>query len=689
MKRCCLSLHCLCLFFILAVEQGNAQHYSTSDWEEIIQQLDNTEENQSRLEGYMEDLKELSLHPLNINQVTKEQLEQLPFLSADQIENILYYLYVVGAMKTLYELQLVQDMDRLTIQYLLPFIYLGEPLKAKGNIPLSRMLKYGRNEFLSRTDLPFYTKEGYLSTFDEASKTTKEPTYLGSKFYNSLKYSFHYKTKLQFGFVAEKDPGEPLFCGKNKTGYDAYSLYFLLQNRGKIKALAIGDYRLNYGMGLVLNTNFSMGKTSSLATLGYKTATIRKHSSTSESRFFRGIALSYQLTKPLNFSLFYSHRYIDATVNNSLITSIKSDGLHRTKNDFDKRNRAVSQTVGSNLSYHSTCFNIGLTIVHNYLNKLLKQKENNYSIHQITGKRWTNCSVDYRYRFKHLTFYGETALAQNGALATINALRFKPVAGYQVLCMQRYYSPSYFSWYSNAVSEGGSVNNESGYFIGISGTPLSFLSFSTYADFFYFPWLKYGVNKPSAGFEGVMQLVFTTKKNLSLLVRYMYEDKEKNRVEEEQSSYPIRTRIKHKMKVQVGYTLNNQLSLRTTCSTTAVGFSKEKKSTGLLLFQTVAYHLKKLALHIDVNYGFFDTDNYLSSIRMYEKSALYTLSIPSFSGKGVRSSAVIRWDFHSSFMLLAKIGQTNYSDRDFIGVGNEKIRNHKKTDLSLQFRIKF
>ena len=42
---------------------------------------------------HYEELSELAEHPFNINTVTKEQLEQLPFLSDRLIENILYYVY--------------------------------------------------------------------------------------------------------------------------------------------------------------------------------------------------------------------------------------------------------------------------------------------------------------------------------------------------------------------------------------------------------------------------------------------------------------------------------------------------------------------------------------------------------------------------------------------------------------------
>ena len=59
------------------------------------------------------------------------------------------YIYIHGQMKTIYELQLVEEMDRQTIQYLLPFVC----IKAINNEPafrwkslLKSAAKYGKNE---------------------------------------------------------------------------------------------------------------------------------------------------------------------------------------------------------------------------------------------------------------------------------------------------------------------------------------------------------------------------------------------------------------------------------------------------------------------------------------------------------------------------------------------------------------
>ena len=169
--------------------------------EEVLEDLSvnndiNNSVNSLNWENELEELSNRLQEPVNLNSATREQLEQFPFLSDIQIEHLLAYIYIHGQMETIYELQLVEELDRQTIQYLLPFVC----IKAINNEPAFRwktMLKdagrYGKNEVLTRLDILFYKRKGY------------EHTYLGPSVYNSVKYTFRYRDQLYAGGVAEKD----------------------------------------------------------------------------------------------------------------------------------------------------------------------------------------------------------------------------------------------------------------------------------------------------------------------------------------------------------------------------------------------------------------------------------------------------------------------------------------------------
>lgn len=148
----------ICITILLSVHNLCAQEV----WEELAEQLMDEDENSSfQWDTHFEELSELRENPININTATKEQLERFPFLSDQLVENILYYLYKYGPMLTRNELWMIEDIDRQTIHYLLPFIYFETPEKEQYKPNIKRILKYGKQELSTRVDIPFYTKAGY------------------------------------------------------------------------------------------------------------------------------------------------------------------------------------------------------------------------------------------------------------------------------------------------------------------------------------------------------------------------------------------------------------------------------------------------------------------------------------------------------------------------------------------------
>ena len=163
-----------------------AQNTNLMLWEENLEQLA-TEAGSTDWEDELEELSHRLTQKLNLNTATRQQLEMFPFLSDIQVENLLAYVYVHGDMQTLYELQLVEEMDKATIERLLPFVCVA-PSREEEKFPsLRRILKYGKHEATARFDVPFYTRKGY------------EKNYLGPSLYHSLRYSFRYGDRLQVG----------------------------------------------------------------------------------------------------------------------------------------------------------------------------------------------------------------------------------------------------------------------------------------------------------------------------------------------------------------------------------------------------------------------------------------------------------------------------------------------------------
>ena len=675
-----------CLSICFSVNNLSAQEI----WENMVEQLVIRDENSSyHLENLMDELTDLKEHPIPINMATKEQLERFPFLSDQLVENILYYIYKYGPMLSDKELMMVEGMDIQTARCLKLFITFQQPEKEENKLTFKNIFKYGKHELSTRLDIPFYTREGYHPYTSEFIKENPNKRYLGYSFYNNVRYSFRYSDKVYIGLTAEKDAGEPFFTGCNKKGYDYYSPYLLIKNIGRIRALALGNYRLNYGYGLVINMDFGLGKTATLSSLGNKARGIKKHSSTDEYNYFQGIAGSFHLTDRLIMDAFYSYRKMDGIVDNQFITSIKEDGYHRIPRDWEKKNTFFNQLIGSNIDYNGKQFEVGLTGVYNVFNKVLKSTYREYNKYYPRGKDFFNVGINYKFFWKKFTLLGETAIDKKGKIATMNMLRYSPKESFQLVVMNRFYDVAYQSLYASSVGEGSLVQNESGFYIGLESNILRYFKLSAYGDFFYFPWKKYQLSKTGTqGFDGLAQISYSPHYELDMFIRYRYKNKHKDFTPEDGEKIII-PYIQQKWKYQLNYSPINELMLKTTIDVVRNAYQSQEPSHGILVGQSAGYKFKNFPLQLDISAAWFNTDDYASRISMYEKGLLYSFNIPSFYGKGERFTLNGRYEWNNRIILQAKYALTHYRDREIISSGLEQIQGSMKSDLYLQLRLKF
>lgn len=641
-------------------------------WEENLEQLA-AEAESTDWEDELEELSRRMKQKLNLNTATREQLEQFPFLSEEQVENLLAYVHVHGAMQTLYELQLVETMDKETIGRLLPFVCV-RPLEEETRYPsLKNILKYGRHEATARFDLPFYTRKGY------------EKDYLGPSMYHSLRYSFRYGDRLQVGVTGEKDAGEPFFALHDRQGYDYYSFYLLLKGWGRLETLAVGNYRVSFGQGLVLGNGFGLGKTFSLATAEYRTEGFRKHSSSDEYNYFRGVGATVRLASRWRASAFYSHRNLDGVVEDGEITSIYKTGLHRTAKEAAKRHAFVMQAAGGNVAYEGTHLKVGATGLYYFFDRPYEPDLREYARYNLRGNRFYNVGVDYAYRLGRFAWVGEAAKGKQG-YAFLNQLRYQAGGQYKVMLIHRYYSHDYWGMFAHSFGESSALQNENGWYLAGEASPFARWRFFGGIDLFSFPWWKYRISKPSQGVDGLFQVTFTPNKWWSMYANYRLKRKERDVTGS--GGETILPTLHHKVRYRLSYA-QGLWSLRTTADYNRFVQAPLQCSQGWQVTQMCGVQLPSFPLAATLQGTYFHTDDYDSRVYAYEKGLLYTFYTPSFYGRGFRFSAHLRYDFRDWLMLIAKFGQTLYQDRKEIGSGNDLIRGNKKSDLQVQVRLKF
>jgi hypothetical protein len=653
---------------------------------EYIEELsEDSEENSESIEKLYNDLSYLSGNPFNLNLVTAEQLRRIPFLSDIQILNMLDYRKKQGEFVSVYELKNIRSLDMETIELILPFVYVGEINKERP-FTIKNLLKYGKNELLLRYDRCLNEKNGYKEYPDSILQQYPNRKYVGEPFYTSVHYSCSFDNRFRVGVVAEKDAGET-FLSRRRKGYDYYSAHAFLEDIGKIRHLALGDYKVSFGQGLVISNDFTPSRSSILSQAERRNNGFRRHYSTNENDFFRGIASTLSL-KHFDVSLFYSNRKADATADEQTISSFKTDGIHRTESDLEKKHNIRMQTTGGNIRYISPRLLLGVTAVTCSFGGLSVEPESSpYNRFYFRGKSNTNASIDYTWRHGRIAFYGETALSQNGSAATLNAVHWSASSGLRALVLYRYYDRRYQAFYGNAFSQTSAVQNEEGLYISTQWAPFPAWRIAGYADFFRFPWIKYGIDAPSSGQEYMIQADFNGIKNTTVSARYRFRQREKNSTGTHEAG--IQPVDRHRIRLQITLKPSGATTLRTVAERNVYDDNTSPAGHGWVISQNAGWGNNESPVQVDMYAAYFHTTDYDSRIYSNEKNMLYSFSIPSFYGEGIRLSAVLRYHFTPRFYISAKAAWTHYYDRNTIGTGTEEMEGRNKTDLYAQLRWKF
>lgn len=640
-------------------------------WEDVLGNIGQEEDvDNGTLELMYDELSEIAANKFDLNTCTREQLEMLPFLSSQQVMDFIEYRDRVRRLESLAELFLVPSIDYQTIGLLRQFATISP--KASGDtIPsLRNVLRYGRNTMFADLQVPFYDRAG------------DRDGYLGYKYKHWLRYTFAYRHQVRFGITAAQDAGEPFFAGKNKTGYDFYSVYFLAKDMGHLKTLALGRYRLRFGMGLILNNSFGFGKLATLSSLASYYTHVYAHSSRSEANYLQGAAATVTLAEGLDLTGFVSYRKIDATLNgdSATVATILKTGYHRTQSEMDRRRNTSQTLAGGNINFFKNGFHAGLTGYYTSYNRDLKMDNGQrYRRWYPAGSSFYNLSVDYGYRSYRLNIMGETAVDNNQQVATINTLSYQFSSRLTLTALQRYYPYRYQALLSQTFAEGGQANDESGVFLGGKWSPWNDAQLSFYTDISYFAWPKYGVSQSSKRWDNFVQLD-VEKGNWNFTTRYRMKLKEMDN----DTKTALVSRYEHRGRFAATY---GTASLVLRSQADVAYTTDEERSFGVMFSESADWQWRWLRARGSV--GWFHTDDYNSRVYTHEPGLLYTFSFPSFSGHGMRYAISLRAEVNDNLLLVAKCGTTKYFDRSVISSALQQIDHSSQTDLEVQLRWKF
>ena len=637
-------------------------------------------------------------HLLNLNRAELDDLEELGLLTSIQINNLLEHIEENGKLMTLEELQTIAGFDDDLIKLLLPFVKVGTDVD-NAQLSFKELVKNGESQLLVRYVDVLEEKKGYAPVTDSALAASPNSRYKGNDAKLYTRYRYKYGKHLSIGVTAEKDAGEEFFTGTQKKGFDFYSGHFFIKNQGKIKQLGFGDYQAQFGQGLTYWSGVAFGKSADIMLIKRSATGLKPYTSVDESRFLRGGGIALQFGK-IEATAFYSYNKEDANISLAdssvidgevlAVTSVQQTGFHRTVNELEDKDAVTQQQMGGHLAYKTRRLNVGLTGIHSEINSDFTPSLATYSQFRNDDNKQTNVGLDYNWIYKNFNFFGEFSKSLDAGNALVSGALITLDPKLSLAVLYRDYQRNFQPISSAGIGEASTNENEKGMYMGFIAKPNKKFTLSAYYDQFTFPWLKFGINGPSKGYQYLAQLTYKPSKKMEMYIRIREKNKQENTavdlsegidylVYEKQTNY----RFNYALKISESFKLKGRAEL--------VNYDKEESpfETGYLLYQDVVFKPKSSPLSLSFRYGIFDTESYNSRIYAYENDVLYSFSIPAYYNRGTRTYLTVRYRVMRGIDVWLRYGLTYYDNVAVISAGLEEIQaNHKQT-VKAMVRFKF
>lgn len=625
---------------------------------------------------------------INLNKTTKEQLQELVFLNPLQISSLLDHIATNGKLINELELQSVRGFDLETIKNLLYFSGITASTGFE-NFSFNKLFKGGKNDLLIRYSRYLETQTGF--TIPASSGKSK---YLGTPERVFTRYRFSFSNNIQFSLNVEKDPGEKYWNNTNgQAGPDFVSSSLYIKDLKRFKKIAIGDYSLQFGQGLTLWSGLGFGKGADIFSVAKQDLCLKAYTSVNEFSFFRGLATQINFGK-FDFTPFISYNKLDAGValnpltNLEDISSLQQSGLHRTENELKNKGRIDHFVFGGNVQYNYKKLSLGLTGYHSKYGQSFAPGNSLYNKFDFSGNQLDNVGFNYSYTLNNTYFYGEVAHSLNYGYAYINGLitSLSPIVS--AVLFHRNYQKDYYSFYNQGIGEGSTAVNEKGFYSGLQIKPSRKFELDFYSDLFKFPWLKFGVDAPSSGYDILSQFNYTPNKTTRFTLRYQFQNKQKNSAEQLVTN-KLDFEKKSNYRADVQYQVSNSFSLRNRIE--VVQYHQENISNrfGYLAYQDVNYSPLSSKWSGNMRLTLFDTDGFDTRIYAYENDVLYGFSIPGFQNQGVRFYTNLRYGVRRGVDLWVKYSYTKFNGATTVGSGLDAIQGDNRSEAKLQLRIQF
>ena len=621
---------------------------------------------------------------INLNDMPAEVAYTLLGLSDYQYYQLQLYIEMYGELVTIYELAAVEGFTRADVERIWDRV---EVLSArKGRKLFADFFRKSKSTLLLRYGQVLERQAGYDTSYRNG--------YLGSPQHLSFKYSFQSGEYFAIAVAGEKDAGEGFFRGGQKQGFDHYSFCVNVKNIGVLKNCVIGDYTLGFGQGLVMGGRAMGSRGGGAAQVRRFPQLLRATAPMNEGDFHRGVAVVLG-NAYYTGTVFYSHRFYDGKVSLDeegtewFAGSLSPTGYHRTASEVAAKGAARNRAYGAHFQVKRRIFEAGVTVTNTQFVPAVPPASELCRKYGFSGRSVCNAAADYKIILHKTILFGEAAVSVcsgRPGVAVLQGAIFDPDPRSKVSVLFRYYDRSYIALQGSGFGAGGG-SNEWGAYVAADFVTGRRTALNLFADYYRFPWLRYRVDSPSGGFDFGAVFNASISKYLSMSLKYRFTLREQNvrRTDYYQSVERIR---KHRFRCAVECAPTAWLKLKTEADYAVNVAGSANARNGLLLFQDVAVKVEKWDFAVKARVAFFQTDSYDERLYAYESDLIYTFTVNSYYGKGVRYYLMASYGY-DFFDIQLRFSQTYYDDRTTISSGPSQIDGRTKSELKAQVIFHF
>jgi hypothetical protein len=672
------------LLLLVAATNVQAQQSDPDQWLIWILDRFGDDLDEESMMDRLSTLEAFLVAPIPITNVDKSILQSIQLFTDDEIESIVDWLRETPIMSLNEEgLRSIPELDEMVAEIVIALVSFHPVVEERGR---RRWQSLERGAWRGMVDYKagqvFPIQEGYRS----------DGRYLGPGY--TVREQFVLQNKgISARFSRYKMAGEPIEYPR-KLGPWTGSVVYQGTKSGndvaiRVRTIILGDHRFRAGLGLLASTGSMRVDGAQHRASGITSAPVTPNGASPSGKFHRGAAIQATAGNT-DLAVSYSQRRLSASITDTLLYTPGWSTHIRTENDLAKHHNitlsSVSVMARRRAQISVLNVDVGATAVGFHWSDSVSRRAGFSYAEDFAGTYGFEWSMFGSAAFKNTSYAAEIGRA-NGKIGWIHSVQTRTsivdVGGWA-----RWYPFGFDSRFGNPASAYGG-SNESGLGAWIRARPVARVNVNLWTDSYRSLGPRFGTRLPVAGREWGVRADWRLGAGRQVEISF----RKRNRLENVTKPDDFNRMYDYRFwnegisaKIGLHYSVSRALRYR-------MQVSYSQKNVAGLQFQgwgtsaLVTMNLKWLTLYAQTST--FSSDGHESRAYFYEYDMLGSFRIPAFSGYGRRSYVMAHVEVWKSVVLRAKVGVTEYLDRQVIGTGVDVSVGARRWGGDVQLRWMF